>query len=230
MTERLRAPFKTEIDGHSVTVSAADTAIMLKQSAIKIIKKHVLGKKRSSGNNNQQPTNNKRQRTAGGNQAVPTQNGTEGFTALHQTTGRDVRLSVAALKKKKCGLDAEGKNINKSLEALEKRKKQCSQLLEWHQQQQQQQQKERQQRMTQQQQQQQARIGQEQENSSVSENQALEQCERQQQQQQQGQLSITERRQQQQQVTEQQQQQQQASKPTDKNENTAFQKTHRKKL
>jgi hypothetical protein len=212
MTERLRAPFKTEIDGHSVTVSAADTAIMLKQSAIEIIKTHVLGGKRSSGNDNQQPTNNKRQRTAGGNQAVPTQNGTEGFTALHQSTGRDVRLSVAALKKKKCGLDAEAKNINKSLEALEKRKKRCSQLLERHRQQQQQQQKEREQRMTQQQQQQQARIGQEEENSTVSENQALEQCETQQQQQQERQLVITgERRQQQQQVSEQQQQQQQAS-------------------
>jgi hypothetical protein len=33
MAKRLRAPFKMEIKGHSITVSAANTTIMLKQSA-----------------------------------------------------------------------------------------------------------------------------------------------------------------------------------------------------
>jgi glucan phosphorylase len=65
MMEQLRTPFKTEIDGHSITVSAADTAIMLKTSAIEIIKKHVLGKKQRSSNDNQNPRMNKRQRPNG---------------------------------------------------------------------------------------------------------------------------------------------------------------------
>jgi 7,8-dihydro-6-hydroxymethylpterin-pyrophosphokinase len=67
-------------------------------------------------------------------------------------------------------LDAEVKNINKALEALEKRKKWCSQVLERHEQQQQQQQ--------------QASNSQERGNS-ISGNQVLEQCQNQQQQQQQ---------------------------------------------
>ena len=45
MASRLRAPFKTVIDGQSITVSAADTTIMLKQSAIEVIKKHAIGEK-----------------------------------------------------------------------------------------------------------------------------------------------------------------------------------------
>jgi hypothetical protein len=89
---------------------------MLKQSAIKVIKKHAIG------TNN----NNKRQKTG----MVPTANGADGYTSLHQSTGRDVRLNVAAQKKSNCELDAESKNIGKALLALEKRKQQCIKPLE----------------------------------------------------------------------------------------------------
>jgi hypothetical protein len=64
MVERLRAPFKMEIDGHSVTVSAADTTIMLKHTAIATIKKQIIGEKRR-GTNNQMIGANKRARTGG---------------------------------------------------------------------------------------------------------------------------------------------------------------------
>jgi hypothetical protein len=46
MAKQLREPFKTEIDDHAITISAADTAIMLKQSALEVIRKHVVGEKR----------------------------------------------------------------------------------------------------------------------------------------------------------------------------------------
>jgi hypothetical protein len=138
MVEKLRAPFTMDIDGHTVTVSAADTAIMLKQSAIATIKKHIIGEKRR-GTNNELGSTSKKQRT-GGKPTCPTTNGAEGFTALHQSTGRDVRLTEAARKKSKCALDAESKNIDKALKALQKRKQQCTKALELRRKQRQQQQ------------------------------------------------------------------------------------------
>ena len=92
---------------------------MLKQSAIKVIKKHVIGEKRRGANDNNNQTS-KRQRSA----TVPTANGADGLTSLHQSTGRDIRLNAAARKKKKCSLEAEAKNIDKGMKALEKRKQQ----------------------------------------------------------------------------------------------------------
>jgi hypothetical protein len=167
IVECLRAPFKTDMVGNSVTVSAADTAIMLKTSAIQIIKKHALGKKQRSANDNQN-LRTKRQRPNGANQAVPMPNGTHAITSLHLTTGRHVCLSKVAWKKRKCGLDAEAKNISKALQALEKRKRQCTNGLEMRRkrQQQQQQQTNRQQE----QQEQHERGGSEEEQEGLSEN------------------------------------------------------------
>jgi hypothetical protein len=59
MVERLHVLFKMEIDGHSVTVSAADTAIMLKHAAIETIKKQIIGEKQRGTNNQTSGANKK---------------------------------------------------------------------------------------------------------------------------------------------------------------------------
>jgi hypothetical protein len=68
-------------------------------------------------------------------------NGAKGCTAsLRTSTRRDVQLTKAAQKKNKCVLEAEAKNIDKALKALEKRKLQCTNALEMRRKRQQQQQ------------------------------------------------------------------------------------------
>jgi hypothetical protein len=71
---------------------------------------------------------------------VPTANGANGLTSKHQSTGKDIQLNAATCKKQKCPLEAEAKNINKGMKALEKRKQQGTQALERRRQRQQQQQ------------------------------------------------------------------------------------------
>jgi hypothetical protein len=118
-----------EMDGHAITVSAADTAIMLKPSVIEVNRKHVIGEKRQGATHHIGGTTNANKRLHTG--TVPTANGTDGLTSLHHSTGRDdARLNAASWKKNKCALVAETKNIDKVLLTLEKRKQQCTMALE----------------------------------------------------------------------------------------------------
>jgi Ca-activated chloride channel family protein len=92
------------------------------------------------------------------------------LTSLHLSTERDIRLNAAAYKKQKFSLEEEAKNINKGMKALEKRKQQCTQVLERRRQRQQQQQQHHQQQQQQQQQRHQEGSKQEQEQEAAFEN------------------------------------------------------------
>jgi hypothetical protein len=99
VVEQLCTPFKTNIYVYSVTVSAADTTIMLKKAAIEMIKKQIIGEKQRGTNNQANGANNKKAH-ARGKLTCPMTNDTKGFTALHTSTGKDVRLTKVAQKKK----------------------------------------------------------------------------------------------------------------------------------
>ena len=46
MAKRIREPFRAEIEGHVVTVSESDSAVMMKQSALTYITEKVLVSKK----------------------------------------------------------------------------------------------------------------------------------------------------------------------------------------
>jgi hypothetical protein len=80
MTKQIQEPFWMEIEGHLVTASGSDAAVMIKQSALTYTTEKVLvSKKRQTYNINEQGSN-KRQR-AGGNAAVSTHFGANGYIA-----------------------------------------------------------------------------------------------------------------------------------------------------
>jgi hypothetical protein len=121
MIRRIREPFETAIEGQVITLSESDAAIMMKKSAFEIIKEKVLVRERPN-NDSTTSQQNKRRRT-GGNATVNTVAGATGHTALHQSARRDKRLNKEAQKKKLTGLKKEKKNIETTLQQVEKRRK-----------------------------------------------------------------------------------------------------------
>jgi hypothetical protein len=100
MLVRLRAPFKTIIDGHAIAISESDAAIMMKESVFDVIKDKILVREKPThGTQETTATSNKRRRT-GGNATVNTVAGATGHTALYQSARRDARLTKEAQKKK----------------------------------------------------------------------------------------------------------------------------------
>jgi hypothetical protein len=121
MIRQIREPFETAIEGQVITLSESDAAIMMKKSAFEIIKEKVLVRERPN-NDSTTSQKNKRRRT-GGNATVNTVAGATGHTALHQSARRDKRLNKEAQKKKLTGLKKEKKNIETTLQQVEKRRK-----------------------------------------------------------------------------------------------------------
>ena len=123
MIQRLRSPFKKEYDGHMVTVTEADSAVMMEHSAFEAIVEKVLVDKKRPGENDD-ATTNKKQRT-GGNATVNTVAGANGHVCLHRSDRRNSRLNKESIAKKLRGLNTEKINIEKTLNLLELRKKKC---------------------------------------------------------------------------------------------------------
>jgi hypothetical protein len=126
LATRIRAPFKTEVDGYMVNVTEQDAAIMMDELALDAIKKKLLGgrekRRQQAETRNNEP--NKRQRT-GGNQAVNTAFGETGPGALHSTSGRDTGQCKKAREQKIRGLGTERKAIETTLRHLKEKKARC---------------------------------------------------------------------------------------------------------
>jgi hypothetical protein len=173
MVDRLRTPFRTELDGYLVAVSEAGSAVMMQDSALMMIKEKLMGEKRKS--DGETTTNNKKQRTFNsGSAAVSTIFGASGYTALHHSCRRDLRQNKEARDNQIKSHRNEQKYIEKTLSMLEDRKKRCRLAKEKHRQsatrQQQQQELLQQQQQQQQQRQQQQGTNENGARSLVSEN------------------------------------------------------------
>ena len=120
MVDRVRKPFVCFVEGHEVSITQDDSAIMMEKSVMKEITDSLFhGQKRShSGSNNEQVQKKQRQ----GNQAVHTEKGATAITALHQTATRDERQNQVALKKTIDSLTREIKQIETVLTKLTARK------------------------------------------------------------------------------------------------------------
>ena len=55
---RLRAPFKTTIDGFAITVAENDAVIMMEDAALEVVKKRILGENKRKKNDDDTTTNN----------------------------------------------------------------------------------------------------------------------------------------------------------------------------
>ena len=129
MVHRLRAPYRTEIDGHEIRVTEEDSSIMVKASALDAIRKTiVVGPEQEEKRKEQEDISNpnKRQRTGG----VDTTFGNNGLTALAQASARDARQTAAALTKEKNEMKRELQNIEAAIESLERRKNRIRQQKE----------------------------------------------------------------------------------------------------
>jgi hypothetical protein len=109
-----------------VTVTETNKSVMVKDSALEVIKKRILGGKRPSEDEEEATTNKKRRNNTA---AVPTGLGQNGLGAVQFTNGRDVRQNKEARRKKIASLKAEAKTINKTLAMIKERKARCE--LEW---------------------------------------------------------------------------------------------------
>jgi hypothetical protein len=127
MVDRLRQPFRKEIDGYLVAVSEAGAAVMMQDSAIMVIKDKILGEKRK---NDDKSTPNKKQRTSTNNAAVHTVMGANGVIALHHSERRNLRQNKEALDKSIKSFRNEEKYITKTLSMLDDRKKRCELALQ----------------------------------------------------------------------------------------------------
>jgi hypothetical protein len=92
MLLHLEEPFKTEIDGPTVTVTESNATVMMKDAALEAIKRKILVNNKK--NNKNEPSKKKHTNTA----ACDTVFGADGFTAHSSTTGRDTRLTKQARK------------------------------------------------------------------------------------------------------------------------------------
>jgi hypothetical protein len=119
---RLRAPFKTTINGFAITVAENDAAIMMEEAALEVVKKRILGENKRK-NEDDTTTNNKKQRRTGGNAAVSTVYGATHLVAHHSSHRRDLKQNKKARQKELTGMDRELKNIQVTMQLVEKRKK-----------------------------------------------------------------------------------------------------------
>jgi len=120
LVDRIRKPFTCFVEGHEVSITQDDSAIMMEQSVLKEITKNLFqGQKRvNSAGHEEQARKKQRQ----GNQTVHTEKGATGITALHQTERRDERQNQIALKKQVDGIKRELKQIETILTSLTVRK------------------------------------------------------------------------------------------------------------
>ncbi len=112
MIDRMRKPFVTEVEGHEVSLTQDDCAIMMETSAVRAITTSLFLGKETQDKNSQ----NKRQRT--NNATVRTECGATGFIALYQTEQRNIRLNKQENKKLIDKLERERKNISTTLTSL----------------------------------------------------------------------------------------------------------------
>jgi hypothetical protein len=59
---RLRAPFKTTIDGFTITVAENGAAITMEEAALEVVKKRILGENKRKNDDDMTTNNNKKQR------------------------------------------------------------------------------------------------------------------------------------------------------------------------
>jgi len=120
LLERMRKPFVAQIEGHEVSLTQDDCAIMMESSALHAITETLfVGKeKRCKNSNCNSQEQNKRQRTNSGNQTVRTERGANGLVALYQTEQRNNRLSKQAQQQARTRLNRESKNITTTLTLL----------------------------------------------------------------------------------------------------------------
>jgi len=120
MIDRMRKPLVCQIEGHEVSLTQDDCAIMMEASAVRAITDSLFvdkEKQNGQGNNQtMQQQQNKRQRN--GNQTVRTECGATGIVALYQTAQRNSREKKQAIKKVKDKLERESKNISTTLTSL----------------------------------------------------------------------------------------------------------------
>jgi len=116
----MRKPFVAQIEGHEVSLTQDDCAIMMETSALRAITEtlFVRKEKRCQESNSNLQQQNKRQRTNNGNQTVRTERGANGLVALYQTERRNNRLSKQALQQARTRLNRESKNIATTLTLL----------------------------------------------------------------------------------------------------------------
>jgi len=121
MINRMRKPLVCQIEGHEVSLTQDDCAIMMEASTVRAITDSLFIDREKQ--NVQQEQQNKRQRN--GNQTVRTECGATGTVALYQTAQCNSREKKQAIKKAKDKLDRESKNISTTLTSLSalKRKK-----------------------------------------------------------------------------------------------------------
>jgi hypothetical protein len=120
---RLRAPFKTTIDGFAITVAENDAAIMMEDAALEVVKKRILGENKRKNDDDTTTNNNKKQRRTGGNAAVSTVYGATHLVAHHSSHRRDLKQNKKAREKALTGMDRELKNIQVTMLLVEKRRK-----------------------------------------------------------------------------------------------------------
>jgi hypothetical protein len=138
MVDRLRKPYKTEMEGHIVTVTENEKSVMMKDSALEVMKTTILGEKHALLDDEETTTNKKTHTSTNNKAAVNTVMGADGITALHNTNGRNSRQNREAHAQKIALLKNETKTIAKTLTMIADRKSRCE--AEWEKQRQRQQQ------------------------------------------------------------------------------------------
>jgi hypothetical protein len=106
----MRAPYQTKIKGPIMTVTENEKSIMMKDTALEVIKTTILGEK--SYLEEEQNKANKKART--NTAAVPTGRGQNGFGATQFTNGRDVRQNIEARQ------FTNGRDVRQNIEARQK--------------------------------------------------------------------------------------------------------------
>jgi len=85
LLDRMRKPFVSEIEGHEVSLTQDDCAIMMETSALHAITQTLFVEKEKcceNSNSNQQQQNKRQRTTNNGNQTVRTERGANGIMAL----------------------------------------------------------------------------------------------------------------------------------------------------
>jgi hypothetical protein len=109
-------------------VNDVSCAIMMKDSAIDILKEKVLVGERGNKANSSDAPNNKKRRTGSGNAAVDTEFGATAFRALTSSERRDTRQNKQTSDKYSKDLATEKSFLEKNLAMLDDRKKRTERL------------------------------------------------------------------------------------------------------
>jgi len=121
LLDQMRKPFVSEIEGHEVSLTQDDCAIMMETSALRAITQTLFVEKEKcceNSNSNQQQQNKRQRTTNNGNQTVRTECGANGIMALQQTAQRNNRLKQQELKTARGKLNRESKAISMTLTLL----------------------------------------------------------------------------------------------------------------